>query len=211
MSVSVRPMTDAERQAVKTIPRPLRANAIGMSIVSMAMAIMINFVDNPVAMLMPLLFAFVGLGYAIQARKSSGSVAQALAKGTVTDVRTTPRWTGARGWEVGTFSVPRSKQLEGLLIDGAPATVSIVPEAKRVVSVNMTSFRKPVTLNAPAGFERTLVSSAPVQARWQAPTAPAQDVPPPPDGWAASACPQCGQSVSGDVMFCEKCGFRLKP
>jgi len=204
-------MSDAERQAMKTIPTPLRGNAIGMSLVSMLMAVMINFVDNPVALVMPLLFGFIGLGYAIQARKSSGLVAQAIAKGTVTEVRATPRWMGARGWQVGTFSITRSKHLEGLLVDGVPATVGIVPEVKRVVSVGMTTLRKPVTLIAPLGFESTLVSSAPVQAPWQAPTAPAQDVPPPPDGWAAGACPQCGQSVSGDVMFCEKCGFRLKP
>jgi hypothetical protein len=198
-------MTDAERQAVKTIPRPLRANAIGMALVSMVMAIMINFVDNPVAVFMPLLFGFVGLGYAIQARKSSGSVAQAVAKGTVTEVRVTPRWMGARGWQVGTFSIPRSKHVEGLLVDGVPATVGIVPEAKRVVSVGMTTLRKPVTLIAPSGFESTLVSAAPVQAP------PVQDVPPPPEGWAQMSCPQCGQGVSGDVLFCEKCGYRLRP
>jgi len=204
MSVSVRPMTDAEREAVKTIPRPLRANAIGMALVSMVMAIMINFVDNPVAILMPLIFCFVGLGYAIQARKSSGSVAQALAKGTVTDVRTTPRWAKV-SWDLGAFSISKNRQLEGALVDGVPANVSVIQDAKRVLSVNGVTLRKPVELRIQSAFP----SAAPVVNPWDAPK-DTEFLPPPPDDWSQRMCPQCGQVSPAGSMFCEKCGNRLR-
>ncbi|MCJ7606779.1 MAG: hypothetical protein MUO94_02900, partial [Thermoplasmata archaeon] len=92
MSVAVRSMTEGERQAMLAIPKPLRKNAMGMALFSMVMAIMVNFTDNQVALIMPLMFCFVSLGFAVQARKSAGTVAQALARGTVTEVRGTPRW-----------------------------------------------------------------------------------------------------------------------
>jgi len=211
MSVTVRPMTEAERQVVKSIPKPQRNNAIGISIVAMVMAVMVNFVEDQVALLMPIFFSFVGLGLAIQARKSSGSVGQALAKGVVTEVRATPRWKGAGGWEFGTLSVPRSKQLEGKLVDGVFASVAIVPEAKRLVSVNMTPVKGSVTLTVPPGFGGAYAAPAVMQPPVQMPTAAGQDLPPPPEGWAQGTCPRCGQSIAGDMMFCDKCGFRLKP
>ena len=191
MSVSVRPMTDAERQAVKTIPRPLRANAIGMSLVSMVMAIMINFVDNPVAVFMPLLFGFVGLGYAIQARKSSGSVAQAVAKGTVTEVRVTPRWMGARGWQVGTFSIARSKHARGPAGRRRAGDCRHRPrgEARRVREHDARSGSRSRSI-APAGFENTLVV---VPRRLQAGPVAGADGPGP-------GCASASGGVGADVL-----------
>ena len=212
MSVTVRSMTEGERQAMLAIPKPLRKNAMGMALFSMVMAIMVNFTDNQVALIMPLMFCFVSLGFAVQARKSSGTVAQALARGTVTEVRGTPRWKGARaGWEFGTFSISRIGLMDGMLVDGVPAAVTIVPEAKCLLSVNGVSLRKPVVLTAPAGFENTLVPSTVAQAPQQMPVAADMDLPPPPDGWAQGVCPQCGKGVPSGVVFCDRCGFRLKP
>lgn len=211
MSVSVRPMNESEREALKSVPKPHRNNAVGISILSMVMAIMVNFVEDQVAMVMPLFFCFIGLGLALQARKSSGSVAQALAKGTVSDVRGTLRFKGAGGWEIGTLSVPKDKQLEGLFVDGLPATVTVAAEAQRVVSVNGVTLKKPAMLRMPAGALDGYVVSAPMQMPVRAHDVQEQDTPPPPDGWTpARHCPKCGQSVSGDVMFCERCGQRLK-
>lgn len=181
-TAAVRRMTEAEMKTVKAIPRPLRANAIGMSVVAMVMAIMVNFVEEPVAVIMPLFFSFVGLGIAVQARRASGTVAQALAKGTVIDVRAVPRWKGASGgWDFGRFSVPKDSQVKGSIADGAPAWVTVIPEAKRLLSVNGVTLKKPIELRGPPGFENALVAPAPVQAPLRAPLGADQDLPPPPD------------------------------
>ena len=210
MSAAVRPMTDGERQALLAIPKPLRKNAIGMALFSMVMAIMVNFVDNPVALLMPLVFCFAGLGLAVQARKSAGTVAQATAKGTVTDVRGTPRWVKTGGVDFGAFSVPRSNQMKRMLADGVPVTVTILPEAKRLLSVNGTILKTPLALIAPAGFENTLSSYASAEAPRQVPAAvDPQDIPPPPDDWAVSKCPRCGKTLADGAVFCDSCGFKL--
>ena len=212
VSGTTRPMTVAERDALQSIPKPIRNNAIGISILSMVMAVMINFVEDMVALLMPLVFCFIGLGLAVQARKSSGSVAQAVSKGTVTDVRGTPRWKGAAGgWAFGAFSVTNNAQLKGLLVDGVSATVTIVPEAKRVLSVNGVPLKKPVELRAAPGFESALLPPAPNQVHATTVVSSDEDLPPPPEEWAPSACPQCGQGIRGGAMFCEKCGHRLIP
>lgn len=213
-------MAEAERQTIKAIPKPQRNNAVGISFMAMLMAILVNFVDNPVAMFMPLVFAFAGLGLAIQARKSSGAVAQAMAKGTVTEVRGVPVYRGGSGWEFGVFSIARNRQLEGALVNGVPASVAIVPEAKRLLSVNGVTLRKPVELRVPPGFENILAgytTAPPVRQMYTPPqpiqgmpVASDQDMPPPPEGWAQGRCPQCGATVSGDHLFCKGCGFRLK-
>lgn len=213
MSATVRPMAESERQAIKAIPRPQKMNAVGISLMAMLMAVMVNFVDNPVAMFMPLVFAFAALGLAVQARKTSGAVAATIAKGTVTEVRGVPLYKGNAGWEFGVFSIARDKQLERALVDGAPASVAIVPDAKRLLSVNGVTLRRPVALRTPPGFENMLAAyAAPPRPVQRMPVAPSfdQDLPPPPDGWGAKFCPKCGEPISGDYLFCRKCGFRLK-
>lgn len=185
LSVVVRPMTEAEKQTAKAIPRPQRGNAIGMSVVAMMMAVMVNFVEETFAVIMPLFFCFVGLGLALQARRISGAAAQALAKGTVTDVRGAPKWKGpAGGWDFGSFSVPKDSQIKNSIADGVPAWVTVIPDAKRLVSVNGAALKKPIEIRAPPGFEAALAASTTVNHPRQAPTAVSQDLPPPPDDWA---------------------------
>jgi hypothetical protein len=211
LSVVVRPMTEAEKETAKAIPRPLRNNAVGISVVAMVMAVMVNFVEETFAVIMPLFFCFVGLGLAVQARRSSGAVAQALAKGTVTEVRGAPKWKGsAGGWDFGPFSVPKDSQVKNSLADGVPARVSVIPETKRLVSVNGATLKKPIELRAPPGFEAALVAPTTAHFPQKGPKAAGQELPPPPDDWTQGRCPSCGQSTSQDFEFCSKCGFRLK-
>ncbi|MGD9962661.1 MAG: zinc ribbon domain-containing protein [Thermoplasmata archaeon] len=215
MSATVRPMAEAERQAIRAIPKPQRMNAIGISLMAMLMAVMVNFVDNPVALLMPLFFSFAALGLAIQARKTSAAVAAAISRGTVTDWRCAPSLKSGV-WNFGAFYFNRGGQAKGLVEEGLLTTVTIVPEAKRVLAVNGTMLSKPLELRGAPGFPQNLAAAqtvAPAQApAWRAPAAPAQadDLPPPPDGWGAKFCPKCGEPISGDYAFCRKCGFRLK-
>jgi len=178
-------MTEAEKETAKAIPRPLRNNAVGMSVVAMMMAVMVNFVEETFAVIMPLFFCFVGLGLAVQARRSSGAVAQALAKGTVTDVRGAPKWKGAAGgWDFGPFSVPKDSQVKNSLADGTPAWVTVIPDAKRLVSVNGATLKKPIEIRAPPGLETALATAMTVHLPQPEPTAVSQDLPPPPEDWA---------------------------
>ena len=90
-STSVRPMTDSERKAAVSTLRPLRNNARGMAMVSILMALMINFVSDPIAMMLPILFGLFSLGMAVQVRRGAGKISKMLETGTVTEARIVPK------------------------------------------------------------------------------------------------------------------------
>ena len=204
--ISVRPMTAAEREAVRAIPKPQRNNAVGMAAVAMIMAVMVNFIEDEFVVIMPLFFCFAGLGLAIQARKGAGMAGKVLAGGTVTDYRGTPRWTRTGGCSFGTFSVLRSGQLKKLLPEGVPATLTIVPGAKQLLAVNGTMLRSPAALTGPPGFEATLATQAHTQAAGGARATVDDDLPPPPDDWQPGRCLGCGKEMDQQARFCENCG-----
>ena len=211
-----RPLSGPEREALKGMTRSPKVNAVGLAIMSMAMAVMINFVAEPVALIMPLFFGAMSLGIAFQARSISSSVARALGRGTAAEWRHVPSLRSGI-WDFGAFYFNRAGEAKGLVTEGVPATVTLVPEAKRVLAVNGTPLRKPMELRGAPGFPQNLMvaqAPAPVQSpAWQPPMAPqpAEDVPPPPDGWVGTNCPKCGRPVSAEHVFCRGCGFRLKP
>ncbi|MEW5747541.1 MAG: zinc ribbon domain-containing protein [Candidatus Thermoplasmatota archaeon] len=211
-----RPLSAAEREALKGITRSPKVNAVGLAVMSMAMAVMINFVEEPVALIMPLFFGAMSLGVAFQARSLSSSLARALDRGAAVEWRHVPSLRSG-AWDFGAFHFNRAGEAKGLVAEGVPATVTLVPEAKRVLAVNGTPLRKPMELRGAPGFPQNLMTaqapSVPQAPAWQAPAAPAQaeDLPPPPEGWQSANCPKCGSAVSGDYLFCRGCGFRLKP
>jgi hypothetical protein len=221
-TTSVRPMTESERKAAVDSLKPLRNNARGMAGVSILMAVMINFVSNPVAWLMPLLFGGVALGMAVQVRKGAGNVSKALANGTVTEIRTVPTRANARtGWQIGIYSAGNTRSLNGILTDGVPASFTLIPETKCLLAVNGMPLRRPLQLMsapgavmpyaAPPVYQQAPTVAAPMPSAMPAPMPVNQDLPPPPDGWTGQLfCPKCGLKSRADAMFCEKCGFRLK-
>ncbi len=206
---ATRPMTEAETRAAKAIPKPHRNNAIGMSVVAMVMAVMVNFIEDEIALLMPLFFCFVALGLAIQARRNSGVVAESLVKGTVADLRGTPEWRKGRGWGFGALSIPRGSELDKRLSDGVPASVTVLPDAKHVLSADGVPLKKPVPFVASPGFESMFASQAAAPA--QAMATADDDLPPPPEDAGPSVCPQCGKGVPAAAKFCDMCGHRLGP
>ena len=215
-STTVRPMTESERKAAVDSLKPLRNNARGMAGFSILMAVMINFVSNPVAMLMPLLFGFFALGLAVQVRKGAKNVGKVLANGTVTEIRTVPTRASARtGWQFGIYSAGNARFLNGMLTDGAPASFTVMSETKHLLAVNGMPLRRPVLLiSAPGAVMPYAAPPVFQQAQMAAPTsAPMpvnEDLPPPPDGWTGQRfCAKCGQKNPTNAMFCEKCGFRL--
>jgi len=216
ISATVRSISDVERQAFGSVIRPMKLNAIGIAIVSMVMAIMVNFVTDQWMVVVPIFFGLAALGMSIQTRKSAGKIAGALARGNVVDVRAAMVSKGPGGsWNFGAFSVPRSNALSTLLVDGTPATFTIVPESKHMLSVNYSLLKRPIQFNAMPGFESLLGVSPPAQTYAQPPIMPmTQNLPPPPppppDNWSQRFCPQCGQSLPGGAMFCSKCGYRLR-
>jgi len=212
-STTVRPITEYERKAAVDSLKPLRNNARGMAGVSILMAVMINFVSDPVAMLMPLLFGFVALGMAVQARKGVKNVGKVLASGTVTEIRTVPTRASARaGWQFGIYSAGNTRSLNGILADGVPASFTIMPETKHLLAVNGTPLRKPILLISVPGAVMpsaapAVVQQAPMAAPMAAPMPIDQELPPPPEGWTGQlSCAKCGQKNQANARFCEKCG-----
>jgi len=208
-STTVRPMTESERKAAVDSLKPLRNNARGMAGVSILMAVMINFVSNPVAMLMPLLFGAVALGMAVQARKGASNVSKVLANGTVTEIRTVATRASARmGWQFGTYSAGNTRSLNGMLSDGVPASFTVMPETKHLLAVNGTPLRKPILLMSTPGAVMPYAAPAVVQqAPIAAPMPVDQELPPPPEGWTGQLfCAKCGQKNQANARFCEKCG-----
>jgi len=208
-STTVRPMTESERKAAVDSLKPLRNNARGMAGVSILMAVMINFVSNPVAMLMPLLFGFVALGMAVQARKGASNVGKVLANGTVTEIRTVPTRASARmGWQFGIYRAGNTRSLNGMLTDGVPASFTVMPETKYLLAVNGMPLRRPVLLmSAPGAVMPYAAPAAVQQAPMALPMPVDQELPPPPEGWTGQLfCAKCGQKSPAGAMFCEKCG-----
>jgi hypothetical protein len=211
-STTVRPMTEPERKAAVDSLKPLRNNARGMAGFSILMAVMINFVSNPVAMLLPLLFGFVALGMAVQARKGAKDIGHVLANGTVTEIRTVPTRASARtGWQFGMYSAVNTRSLNGMLTVGVPASFTVMPETRHLLAVNGMPLRRPVQLMSAPGAVMPFAAPAVVQ---QAPVAlpmPVdQELPPPPDGWTGQQfCAKCGQKSPAGARFCEKCGATI--
>lgn len=209
-SASTRPMTDSERKAAVGTLRPLRNNARGMAVVSIVMALMINFVSDPIAMIVPIFFGLASLGLAVKARMGAGSMSKMLATGTVTDVRIVPkRMSVGRGWELGMFYAAKSRVLNGMLVEGVPASLTVLPETKHLLAVNGTPLSLPVQLTSVPGAVMPIAPSAVPQAPTAAPMPVDEGLPPPPDDWAGRSCSKCGHNNANDATFCEKCGLRL--
>jgi len=209
-SASTRPMTDSERKAAMGTLKPLRNNARGMAVVSIVMALMINFVSDPIAMMVPIFFGVASLGMAIQARKGAGRVGKMLATGTVTDVRIVPkRMSVGRGWELGMFCAAKSRVLSGMLVEGVPASLTVLPETKHLLAVNGTTLSLPVQLTSVPGAVMPVAPSEVSRAPTAAPMPADEELPPPPDDWAGRSCSKCGHNNVSDAAFCEKCGLRL--
>ena len=207
-SASTRPMTDSERKAAVGTLRPLRNNARGMAVVSIVMALMINFVTDPIAMMVPIFFGVASLGMAIQARKGAGKISKMLETGTVTDVRIVPKRT-SRGWELGIFYAAKSRVLNSVLVEGVPTSLTLLPETKHLLAVNGTPLSLPVQLVSVSGAVMPIATPAIPRAPTAAPMPVDEGLPPPPDDWAGRSCSKCGHNNVDDAAFCEKCGQRL--
>ena len=207
-SASTRPMTDSEKKAAMGTLKPLRNNARGMAVFSIVMALMINFVADPIAMMLPIVFGLASLGMAIQARKGAGKIGKMLATGTVTEARIVPKRT-SRGWELGIFYAPKSRVLNSILVEGVPMSLTLLPETKHLLAVNGTPLSLPVQLVSAPGAVMPIAPPATPRAPTPAPMPVDEGLPPPPDDWAGRSCSKCGHNNVGDAAFCEKCGQRL--
>ncbi len=210
-SSSVRPMTDSERKAAVNTLKPLRNNARGMAMMSILMAVMINFVTDQIAMLLPIVFGLASLGMAVKARKGVSAMSKTLATGNVTEVRTVPQKmsAGRGGWNLGMFFTMRSRELNGVLANGVPASLTVLPETKHLLSVNGAPLRNPVQLISAPGAVMPVAASTVQQAPVAQPMPVDEELPPPPDDWVGPSCPKCGHNNASNALFCEKCGMRI--
>lgn len=221
----VRPMNAAERKAAADSLKPARYNAIAMSILGIATAIMINYARDTIVVVVPLMFAAGSIAYASQYRKGSGTVSKMLTTGTVPEIRGVPtKKSMGRGWDLGPASFQGSGGLGKRLSEGTVTTLAFLPDTKVALSVNGVPLKKPVPMVIPAGFGKDL--TVPAKTSMSSPgqmTAAAQqpipqpiqpsvgvELPPPPEDWDASVCGRCGQINVKDARFCAKCGASIQ-
>lgn len=216
-ALSPRPISEVERKVAVDSLKPIRYNAIAMSVLAIATAIMVNFAYDAIAMLVPLMFSVGCIGFASQYRKGVRAITKAMAEGTIPELRAVAsKKTYGRGWEIGPVSFARSGELDTMLSSGAVATVAFLPETRAVLSVNGSPLSKRVTMVAPLGFGKDpsrhaspMIAPEP-SASVPSPRPSVDELPPPPDDWSPASCPRCGRSVVAGGSFCPKCGFRLK-
>lgn len=114
-----------------------------------------------------------------------------------------------RGWELGMFYAVRSRVLNGILVEGVPASLTVLPETKHLLAVNGTPLRRPVQLMSAPGAVMPVAPSAVQQAPIAAPMPVDEELPPPPDDWVGHSCSKCGHNNPGNATFCEQCGTRI--
>jgi hypothetical protein len=137
-------------------------------------------------------------------------MSKTLATGTVAEVRTVPkRMSTGRGWELGMFYAMRSRALNGVLIEGVPTSLTVLPETKHLLAVNGTPLRTPVQLMSAPGAVLPIATPTFQQAPVAAPMPMDEELPPPPEDWIERSCPKCGQKNAPNAVFCEKCGMRI--
>jgi hypothetical protein len=221
-SLYVRPISPAESTAAVRSLRSARYNAVAMAIVGVITAIMINYANDEIVMVVPFLFVAGAVGNAVQYRKGAEAVKKMLRSGNIHEVRGTPvRKSMGRGWTLGPVTLPKSGSLNDIMTEGSSAGIAFVPDTKNAISVNGTLLKKPLPMTVPMGFGKELSTSSNTQAPSPIPQVsspisprtynqPDDDLPPPPDDWVAKMCPRCGQHIGEGVTFCSKCGFRLK-
>lgn len=215
-----RRISDQESKAARDSLKPVRYNAMGMSILAIATAVTINFANDAIVILVPLMFAVASAGLVAQFRRSFKAVKNTLTTGTIAELKAIPaKKSMGRGWTVGPVTFARSGELSEILTDGVPASVAFLPETKFALSVNGVALRKPILMVAPKDFGKEPMSQpaaqpqVPVymQAPVPQPSPPSADdeLPPPPDDWNEPTCTKCGQVIPKGALFCSNCGARM--
>lgn len=219
-ALSRRQMNDGERKALVGSIKPIRYNAIAMSILAIATAIMVNYAYDVIVLLVPLMFAAACIGLASQYRKSLKAASKMLSENAVPELRGVPtRKSMGRGWLLGPVTVVSSRELSKVMPEGVPATVTFFPERRVALSVNGVPLKKAVQITAPPGFGQGVgahvppatpaAHHAPPQAKVQGPPPPDEDLPPPPDDWAETRCAKCGRVLPVGSSFCSSCGAKV--
>lgn len=217
-SVSVRPITEEEKRVALSFVKPMRYNAIVMSVIGLATAIAVNFAPNPIVLGVPLLFALMAGDAAVKYKKNSEAIGRALSNGVLPEVSGPAVRSKRRSpWTIGPVAIVGKSDAMAALSEGAVATVAFIPGAKLALSVNHVPLKKAVSITttpsdfgkdlvaAPAMFAAPVAMPVPQQTSISASTA-IDELPPPPDDWEGKICSSCGQPNPGDAKFCGKCG-----
>lgn len=217
-SVSMRPITDEEQKVALRFVKPMKYNALVMSIIGIATAIAVNFAADPVLLGVPLLFALMAGDAAVKYKKNSEAIGKALSSGFLPEVSGPAVRSKRRGpWTIGPVAIFGKSDAMAALSEGAAVTVAFIPGAKLALSVNHLPLKKALSITTtPSDFGKDLVvattiTAAPIavpmpqQASPSGPTA-IEELPPPPDDWEGIVCSRCGQPNPGDARFCGRCG-----
>ncbi|MEM4233186.1 MAG: zinc ribbon domain-containing protein [Thermoplasmata archaeon] len=215
-SVAVRQITDEEQKVALRFVKPMRYNALVMSVIGLATAVAVNFAADPIVLGVPLLFALMAGDAALKYRKNSEAIGKALSSGILSEVSGSAVRSKRRGpWTIGPVTIVGKCDAMAALSEGTVATVAFIPAASLALSVNHIPLKKAVSIRTtPSDFGRDLVATpaitaAPVAMPQQASTSVStaiDELPPPPDDWEGTICSTCGQPNPGDAKFCGRCG-----
>lgn len=215
-SLSVRPITEAERKVALDSLKSPRYNAIGASVIGMITAVVVNFGTDIVLLGVPLLFALIAGSAAANYKKNSGLVGRALATGTVSEITGVPVRRKFRGlWEIGPVKFLNKEGVAKMFQEGVISKASFMPEANIILSVNGVPLSKAVLIQGSlSGLGQSAAiptpSFQPAPAPYPQARSPDEDLPPPPDDWDQVFCSKCGQRNPPDARFCGKCGTDIR-
>ena len=212
--VTRRMMTDVERQFPIGVYKGVQRAARGIAVVCLILFVLNTFVISTIvtdpitldtlSIMMSVflgVFGLVSIGMAINTIVMRKKVSDAMAEGTVVEVVGPAYRSGvaknAQAWTVGPVSMMASREVLGLIREGAPTSVLCVPRLKSAIAVNNVGLRigarvmlppnlemmaTPVGIPSPIGqpspYQPQMAFGNPQFPLQQA--APSEEIPPPP-------------------------------
>jgi len=166
-SLTIRPITDGEyRLALSTI-KPSRYEAVIGSVVGILVAVAVNFVKEEYRLIqlgVPLLFAIAAGSAAIRYRTMLKGIKKDISTGRVLEITATPvKNKFPRFWKMGPLTFSNEGGLPKLLQEGTVSTITLLPNARIVLSLNGVPLKKATPIiTIPATFVQVHASPPPL-------------------------------------------------
>ncbi len=178
-----RPMTPAERELPANYYRAIQKAARGLGVLCVLLFVIGTFVlpavlTDPSTLdglsitmtIFSLVFGAVAIGMAINTLVVRKKVQDAMMAGVAVEV-TAPAYRGSGGgpkmamWTVGPVSVMPMRGFEGMLVEGMPVKILLVPSLKAAIAINDQPLRQGLRVTFPPNLEgmATPVDMPPLQ------------------------------------------------
>ncbi len=173
MQIIRRPLTDAERQLPGNFYKTLQNSLRGLALFCLILfvfstfvlpsmitdAIMLDSISMTLSVFMAV-FGLVAIGMSVNAIVIRNRLSQAMIEGTAVEVNA-PAYKSMGGkmqtWTVGPVSIMPTRGLEGLMMEGQPATVLCLPKMKAAIAINNCGLRRGARITCPPNLEAMAV------------------------------------------------------